>query len=149
VRPTDDQWHDDAYTPDLRDRAQHARNLLFNALLDTPGPEAHCVISEIATDPVFADLADRLRLLARQRAAKDAEAPPLAPAEVVALEKRFEAPPIDRDGLFAVMVDRLDDLAHDVAHDDFTDRRTLRTIRDESEMQRTLARRLRDMSRGA
>src|SRR5437588_3992315 len=47
------------------------------------------------------------------------------------------------------MVDRLDDLAHDIAHDDFTDRRTLRTITDESQMQRTLARRIRDTARGA
>jgi hypothetical protein len=149
VRLADDQRHDQAYTPNLRDRAQDARNFLFNAVLDTPGPEAHRVVSELATDPLFAGLADRLRMLARERAAKDAEGCGMTPAEVVALEKRAEAPPIDRDGLFTVMVDRLDDLAHDIAHDDFTDRRTLQTIRDESEMQRNLARRLREMNRSA
>ena len=47
------------------------------------------------------------------------------------------------------MKDRLDDLSHDIAHDDFTDRRTLRSISKECEMQRTLARRLRDRASGA
>ena len=47
------------------------------------------------------------------------------------------------------MLDRLEDLAHDVAHHDFTDRRTLRSITDETEMQRTLAWRLNAMSNEA
>jgi len=149
VRPAEDQEHEGVYSPDMRDRAERARNFLLTTLLDTPGAEAQKVLSDLAEDPLFAYFPDRLRLLARQRAAADAESAPLRPEEVVALEKRFEAPPHDRDGLFTVMIDRLDDLAHDIAHDDFTDRRTLRTIKDESEMQRTLARRLRDAAKGA
>ena len=58
------------------------------------------------------------------------------------LEIRSEAPPSDRDGLFAVMMDRLEDLADELAHGDFSDRSTLRSIKKESEMQRTLAERL-------
>lgn len=68
---------------------------------------------------------------------------------VAALENCYEAPPHDRDGLFTVMLDRLDDLAHDLAHNDFTDRRTLRSITDEAEMQRTLAWRLDAKANGA
>src|SRR4051794_10062305 len=47
------------------------------------------------------------------------------------------------------MMDRLDDLAHNLANDDFTDRRTLLTIEDEIEMQRTPALRLRYAEKGA
>jgi hypothetical protein len=47
------------------------------------------------------------------------------------------------------MEDRLNDLSEDLAHDDFTDRRTLQNIEVEIEMQRTLARRLRDAAREA
>ena len=122
---------------------------LMSALQETPGPDAYRALLELAADPLFADMSDRLRLSARQRAARDAEFSAFTPADLVALEKRFEAPPHDRDGLFTVMTDRLDDLAHDLAHDDFTDRRTLRTIEDEAEMQRTLAGRIRDRSKGA
>lgn len=149
VRREDDQKHEGVYSPNTRDHAETARNFLLSALLDTPGPEARRVLLELAAEPLFAHFPDRLRLLARQRAASDAEFEPFSPTDIVALETRLEAPPHDRDGLFSVMVDRLDDLAHDIAHDDLTDRRTLRTIRDESEMQRTLARRLKEMAKGA
>jgi hypothetical protein len=103
-------------------------------LLDTPGPDARKAILGLAKDPVFNHFPDRLLLLERMRAARDAEGPAMTTEEVVVLEKSFEAPPNDRDSLFACMVGRLEDLAHDIAHDDFSDRRTLRTIKDESEM---------------
>jgi len=149
VRPSDDKRHEGVYTPNARDHAESARNFLLQTLLDTPGPEARNAIIELADDPLFAHLPDRLRFLARKRAATDAEFDPVSAAEIVELEKKLEIPPSDRDGLFDVMTDRLDDLAHDVAHHDFTDRRTVRTIKTEPEMQRTLARRLEDMAKGA
>jgi hypothetical protein len=133
----------------LRDQAARAREYLLGNLLNTPGAEAQKLLGELAADPLFSHYPDRLRLLARQRAAAEAENPPLIPDAVLALERRFEAPPSDRDGLFTVMRDRLDDLAHNLAHDDFTDRRTLRTIEEEIDMQRTLATRLRDSAKGA
>ena len=68
---------------------------------------------------------------------------------MIALDTRHEAPPRDRDGLFTVMMDRLDDLAHDMAHDDFTNRQTLRGIGTEPEMQRNLAREIRQRANGA
>jgi hypothetical protein len=149
VRPADDQQHEGAYSPNARDEAERARAFLLSALLDTPGAEAQRILLDLSASPLFAQIPDRLRLLARERAAKDAERPPLTPAECVALEKQYEAPPHDRDGLFEVMVDRLDDLAIDISDHDFTDRRTLQTITEEVEMQRTLARRLEGMARGA
>lgn len=149
IRPDEDQMHDGVFTPDMRDDAQSARNALLSGLIDTPGPKAHRVLLDLADDPLFAHLADRLRMLARQRAATDAEFEPMQPKDVVALVHRFEAPPKDRDALFALMMDRLADLQHDLSHGDFSDRRTLRTISDEKEMQRTLARRLCDMANQA
>jgi hypothetical protein len=149
ISPVEDNEHEGAYTPGIRDNAENARNFLLGALLETPGHEAQKVIGDLAVDPIFAHFPDRLRLLGRRRAARDAEFAALSPEEVLALERQFEAPPHDRDGLFAVMVSRLDDIAIDIAHDDFTDRSTLRTIQKESEMQRTLARRLRDAAKGA
>ena len=47
------------------------------------------------------------------------------------------------------MTDRLDDIAHDLAHDDFTIRSTLRGIGTEPEMQRNLAREIRQRANGA
>jgi hypothetical protein len=117
--------------------------------LNTPGAEAHRIILELADDPLFANFPDRLRFLARGRAASDAEPPPFSASDLAALEAHLDAPPHDRNGLFQVMMDRLADLQHDISDDDLTDRRTLRTINEEVEMQRTLARRLRDAAQGA
>ena len=150
VRPADDRQHDeDSWTPDARDRAESARNFLLSALLDTSGAEAWRIVLELAVDPRFIHFGDRLRLLARERAALDAEFEPYTPGELVELEQRYEVPPHTRDGLFETMMDRISDLAHDVAHHDFTDRKTLRTIHEEPEMQRTLAMRLEAKAKGA
>jgi hypothetical protein len=149
VRPAEDQVHEGPYSPDSRDNAERARNFLLGALLDTPGAKSQEVLRSLAADPVFAGFPDRLRLLARKRAASDTESAALRPEEIATFDERLEAPPRDRDALFSVMIDRLEDLSHDIAHDDFTDRRTLQKIHDESEMQRTLARRLRDAAKGA
>ena len=143
VRRESDQTHVGAYGPDARWR-------LLDLLLHTPGPTARRVVSELADDGDFAHMADWLRHRNRQQAAADADsARRYSPEDVRALETRLEAPPKDRDGLFDVMMDRLEDLAHDLRHDDFSDRRTVKGIAEEAEMQRTLARRLQDAARGA
>jgi hypothetical protein len=139
VRPAEDQKHEGDDTPDSRDDAESAREFLLMELLDTPGAEAHRAILDLAKDPLFAHFPDRLLLLERRRTARDAEGPALTTQAVVALEKRLEAPPDSRDSLFACMVDRLDDLAHDLAHHDFTIRSTLQTIKEELDLQRNLA----------
>ena len=149
VRPKEDQVHEGTYFPDTRDHAEHFRSGLLSSLLDTPGPEAHRVVMALAEEDDFADMADWMRLRARQRAAADAEFTAFTSTWVCDLEKRLEAPPTDRDGLFEVMVDRLEDLDHDLRHSDFTDRPTVRSIEKESEMQRTLARRLVEGAKGA
>ena len=149
IRPEDDQVHEGVYSPDTRDHAERARSTLFQWLCNTPGTEARLALLDLAERNEFADLRDRLRLIARQRAATDAEFTPFDSRAVVALGERYEMPPNDGNGLFAIMMDRLDDLAHDLAHDDFSDRRTVRSINDEHEIQRTLSRRIKDMAKGA
>lgn len=149
VRPAEDQEHEGVYTPNARDEAQRARGFLLSALIDTSGAEARRILSQLCSTPLLSGRADRLSLLMRERAAKDAEHEPFTPNQCVALDQRYEVPPNDRDGLFDLVIDRLDDLALDISDHDFTDRRTLMTIDDEVEMQRTLAYRLEGISRGA
>ena len=149
IRPEGDQIHEGVYTPDTRDDAESARNFLLSRLLDTPGPEAYRAVMTLADEDDFAHFRDRLRLLARQRAAADAEFPPYGPEDVLALENRHEVPPRDRDGLFDLMMDRLEDIAYYYAHNDFSNRRTVQKISEESEMQRTLAGRLEEKANGA
>uniref|UniRef100_UPI0040577885 hypothetical protein n=1 Tax=Candidatus Electronema sp. TaxID=2698783 RepID=UPI0040577885 len=149
IRPEQDNKHEGVYDPAPRDDAEFSRSQLLESLLTTPGGEAYKVIFELADDPLFADSPDWLRFRAREQAAKDAEFAPYIPDTLVTLEKKFEAPPRSRDELFAVMMDRLDDIQHYIAHHKFTIRQTLRCIKQETEMQRYLAGKLHDKANGA
>lgn len=148
VREDDDIFHETVYSPGPRDHAQDARRRLHDMLIASPGSESFRVQMALANDELFASRSDRLRMYARRRAAEDAEFDPFRPEDVVALETRHEAPPNDRDGLFRVMMDRLDDLQHDFTDGDFTDRGTFQSITEEAEMQKALAVRLRDRANG-
>ena len=139
VRPEDDQVHESTYSPDTRDNAESARNFLLSSLIDTPGPKAWQILRELAEEDAFARSRVRLRFHAWERAATDAEFAPYESKNVAEFYTRLEMPPTDRDGLLAVMTDRLEDLAHDLQHHDFSIRKTLRGIEDEPEMQKNLA----------
>ncbi|MCP5559553.1 MAG: hypothetical protein H7A55_17550 [Verrucomicrobiaceae bacterium] len=149
VRPEDDAEHEGAYSPDTRDEAERARSFLLSALIETPGPVAQRLLMKFASERSFRHFPDRLRHLARERAAKDAEYEPWSAEDIAALDRTFECPPSKRDELFQVMVDRLEDLQHDILHHDFTNRKTLMKIRKESEMQREIALKLDLKANGA
>ncbi len=151
IRPEQDNVRDEGvvYDIDARDHAQRVRSGLLESLIATPGAKAHKNILELADDLLFADDIDWLRFRAREQAAKDAEFAPYVPDALVTLEKKFEAPPRNRDELFAVMMDRIDDIQHDIAHHKFTIRQTLRCVKQETEMQRYLAGKLHDKANGA
>ena len=148
VRPQDDAVHEGAYSPDTRDNAEMARNQLFSLLLDTPGNEARRIVLELAEEKDFERSGDRLRLLARQRAATDAEFQAFKARDVSELEMRYELPPQNGDDLFTLMMDRLEDIDHDLANHDFSIRHTIQAIDNESEVQRYLALEFDNRSRG-
>lgn len=149
IRKEDDQVHSGVYSPNARDDAESARNSLFSRMLEMPGEEAWRALLLLAEDPSFSHIPDRLLLEARRRAATDADGIAYNIPSVVALERRHEIPPHDRDGMFQVMMDRLEDLAHDMAHHDFNIRGPLAKIDDEIDMQRAVAMFLKNMANGA
>jgi len=145
VRPDDDTIHERVYTPDARDHAQDARNALLNALLNTKGPEGWAVKLELAEDALFAHFRDRALFLAREKAAEEADGIALSENEVVALNRNGEASPNSRDDMFAILVDRLDDL-EDILLQDDSPREAWAGIREEKLMRRAIARELRSTS---
>ena len=147
--PDSDPVHDGTFTPDLHDDAVTGKNFLLNQLLELPGPEAQAEINSLAEHPLFSHIPDRLKLLARGRAALDAEFSPLTYEQINSLETAKDLLPYDRDSLFAVMMDRLGTLAIDLAEHDFTDRKTLKSIKQEEDMQKALAMKLHYLAQGA
>ena len=146
VRPEDDNIHDGVYTPTPRDDAETARNSLLSVLLDCPEAEAQRAVERLANEENFAGIRDFM--LHRRSLALDAEFVPLTPKDVVNLMTRFESRPRDANELMDLLLARLEDIAHDLENDALSDRRTVQGIKEEGEMQRTLAMRLQAKANG-
>lgn len=136
------------YSPTTRDDAQRGRDTVLGALLKMPGTEAWRTKNELSKDPLFAHFRDRIVHLAREGAASESGGPPASEADIRQLDQYGEPPPADRDGMFAMMMDRIADLQHDLVHE-FSERELLATIDDETMMQQALAKRLHDKANKA
>jgi len=148
VRREDDQTHEGTFSPDARDDAQSARNHLLSALIATPGPETCKVLQELASEHDFAHFPDRLRILARERAAEDTEFAPYGKDDLAAIERSQETVRTHEEFL-AFVVDRMAEIDEFYQHHPFTNRSTIASIADEEEMQRTLAAQLEMRANGA
>ncbi len=118
VRTADDAVHDGVYSPDARDHAERARNAVLNALLNTKGMSGWHAKSLMVDDPLFADFRDRVTELSRERSAEESDDGAFDESDVIALDGDGELPPANRDQMFALLVDRLDDLDDLLLRDD-------------------------------
>jgi hypothetical protein len=143
VRLGDDAHHEGSYSPDMRDHAERGRNAVLTALLATTGSEGWAAKLEMAADALFADFKDRAIALASERAAEEADGVAWSESDVVALDRYGESPPTNRDAMFELMRDRLDDI-DDLLLQDISPRENWAGIKDERVMRREMARVLRD-----
>ena len=145
VRPSDDFPHEGVFTPGLRDHAEQGRNALLSALLDAKGQEGWSAKLEMANDPLFTHFRDRALLISREKAAEEVDAAELSESQVVALDRYRESPPVTREEMFELLVDRLDDINDLLLRDD-SPRAAWAAIADEKVMRREIARELRNAS---
>lgn len=64
-----------AFSPTLRDDAQHGRNTLFNLLVEVPGPEAYAAIKALEEEHPVSDYRRWMAVRALERATQDADEP--------------------------------------------------------------------------
>lgn len=147
VRPEDDRVHEGAYTPDARDNAEEARNILLKNLLDRSGTEAYRAMRTLAADRTFRAHGIRFNELAHGKAEWDAEPPAWTPADVLAFERRQIAPAKTGEALLRVVMDVLSDIQFSFSHDDATSRALLERAENEDEVQEWLAEQMRLRSR--
>ncbi|MGA8170180.1 MAG: hypothetical protein WB816_05010 [Methylocystis sp.] len=143
VRIEDDSYHEGSYSPDTRDNAEKSRNAVLSALLSSTGPEGWSAKLEMAADPLFDHIKDRVIAIAEEKAAEEADNVALTEAEFAILDKTGESPPKTCEAMFALMRDRLDDI-DDLLLQDISPRELWASISDEHVMRRELARALRD-----
>ena len=91
---------------------------------------------------------DRIKKLARERAAVDSEPQALSYEEFQAWEQPYGHPPRNPGELFDVICDRLDDLDYDIRHHSFNVRDQLHVLTEESELQPHIARYFYDHAHG-
>lgn len=142
VKREEDVHHEDSYSPGPRDHAERARDRLLGALQQTKGLIAYRELLALAEEPDLSYLADRLRFLAKEKAAKESEPEPATAKRIRAMDLRYELPPGNQDELFRLMMDRLEELSHDLRHHDFSNRKILQQVTEEEGIQKYLAHQL-------
>ncbi|MEP7350763.1 MAG: hypothetical protein ABI668_12560 [Sphingorhabdus sp.] len=149
VRIDDDmKLREGVYTPNVRDHAERARNHILEAIISAEGPEAWVAKLAMAQDPLFDHFKDRLMALARERSAQESDVTAFCEGDVIKLDRYGELPPLTRDDMFLLMMDRLDDIGELLLRDD-SPRGAWGLIADEHLMRQQIARELRTSSNSA
>lgn len=147
VRPSDDAQHQGAYSPDERDGAERARNEIVNAIFAATGEDGWAAKIEMAADPLFAHFKDRILAVAEERWAEEIDSAAFDDAQAIALDRVCEAPPATNEAMFAIMVDRLNDI-DDLLLRDVSPREAWAGITNERAMRREIARELEHRANG-
>jgi hypothetical protein len=145
IRPENDNvhWSGEAYSPDARDDAEHARSAAFGRLVNAPNRAGFDAILRLAEVPDFPVPKARLQELAKERAEQDSESAAWKPGESAVFEDTAETEPQTTRDLQLVGLRRLADMQHDLHHGDFQQGETLAGLEDENAVQRWIADRLR------
>ena len=141
VRIEDDAHHEGTYSPDIRDDAEHARNCIVGALLNSKGEEGWSAKLEMAADPLCAHFKDRILAVAEENWAEEIDADIFDEAQAVTLDRSGEAPASTNRAMFEIMKDRLSDL-DELLLRDISPREAWAGISDEKVMRREIAREL-------
>ncbi len=142
VRIEDDAYHEGAYTPDIRDGAEHARNNIVTALLNAKGEEGLAAKLEIAEDESCTHFNDRIVAVAEERWAHEIDAELFDDTQASKLDRCGEAPASTNEAMFALLKDRLFDLDELLLLDE-SPREAWALISEERVMRRVIARELR------
>jgi hypothetical protein len=147
IRPSEDVYHEGAYSPTARDNAQRFRDSLLERLSQLESTEADKVLNEFLQEPTLATYRDYILHLLDQRAERQAELPPWIPVDIRTFAEEYEIDPkTDRD-LFNITCRRLDEIKHDVERGDNSIRTDMHVDYDERKLRIWLARKLQERSR--
>ncbi len=134
VRIEEDNDHEGSYSPDARDDAELTRGYLLSLVAQTPRREAFEALMAFSQELPDQWSRDRMVVLARRRAAEDAEREAWSPSEVTTFAREAETDPRSGRDLFALACNRLDDLKLDLEEGDASEAMTLRRSDQETEV---------------
>lgn len=147
VRPGDDVQHDGVFSPDSRDNAERIRNAVLTALLNAKGEHAWRAKLEVAADPLFENLKDRILAIAEERWAEEIDTDSFDDSQAKSLDTQCEAPPSTNEAMFNIMVSRLEDIDELLLSDE-SPRESWAKNDEERMMRRTIAHELKIQANG-
>ncbi len=147
VRPEDDVQHDGVFSPDLRDDAQHARDQLLQLLWEIPGKPTYDALIRLSESQPPGNFKDYLLNLADSHAENDAAPQEWTAAQVAEFGRDAEKNPETQQDLFDIAVSRLDDIKLDLEEGNDSEASLWRKADNEIELRRSIANRLRLISR--
>lgn len=141
VRPSEDTVRPDlvVYSPELRDEAQDARNMIFDLLRKTSGEAAHAALVRLTSMPGFPIEPKHMRIWTRRHAEADAVLTEWLPGDVVTFERSFDRAPTTTADLQLVARRRTERIQHDLIDGKYAQGDTLQGLVDEPAVQRWLA----------
>lgn len=150
IRPDEDidRTEGVAYTPELRDDAQGARDGLFNLLNQIPGKETFLALNELAKVQPTEKTRKWIKLQAKKRAELDSDMRPWSPTQVREFNQDFERTPGNHKELADLAVLRLLDLKYDLEDGDSSIAGILQTVTLEPEMRKFIGRELGENANG-
>jgi len=125
-----------AYSPELRDNAQDARERLFAILNDIPGKDAFLALEEIARAHPDEQARPWFKRYAKSKAELDSNNSPWTLSQVREFHEVQERTPSNHRDLFDLAVMRLLDLKDDLEGGDSSNASILRTIGKENEIRK-------------
>jgi hypothetical protein len=148
VRIGEDNVHERAYEPDARDHAETTRSYLLGRICAIPGRAAFETLMAFSRELPEGRFRERVIVLARRRAAEDAEQSAWLTSDVLSFAEQAEKPPRSPRDLFDLVCSRLDDLKLDVEEGDASEARILKKVDQETELRTWFANRLRQTAHG-
>jgi len=136
------------YTPELRDNAQEARNMLFNIIRDAPGKEAFLALEEISQYHPNEASRPWMASLAKSKATQDGDNTPWHPSRVREYHENIERRPESHRDLWDLACDRLLDLKRDLEDGDSSIASILLKVDQETEMRKYIGNWCRDRAAG-
>ncbi len=128
-----------AYSPELRDDAQDARNRLFNLLSEIPGKTSYTVIKQLTHEHPDPDYRPWMAKRACKRAEEDGDLEPWTAEQVSAFDKLQTITPATHRQLFELAVHRLHDLKNWLEGGNDSPWKTWQRADEETEMRTLIA----------
>ena len=146
IRPDEDINR--AGTPELRDKAQDARDGLFNLLNQIPGKEAYSALDELSRFYPKEKTRKWIRLQAKKRAEQDSDLEAWSPEDIREFNEKMERTPKTHKELAELAVLRLHDLKYDLEDGDSSIAGILQTVTQETEMRKFIGGKLGEKANG-